>query len=443
MQISIARWTVFDIVVRLGLGTCMIEQGSSPPIETGRELFALTGLIWPSMTDGLMSELPWRIGVIMSQSGVTGAIERNQLAATELAIAEINAMGGVLGRKLVAVFRDPQSTPALYRQYAQDLCRDERIQVIFGGHMSSTRKAMLPEIEAHNALLFYPTLYEGFEYSYHCVYSGAAPNQNSVPLVDYLHATFGNRLFVVGSDYVYPHESNRIVSDLFRAKGGTVVDEVYVPLDLQPDHIAMIIDRIRTHKPDVIYSTVVGDGIVPFYTAFHAAGFDPHQLPIASQSTSEVDVARMAPGVADGHVIAAPFFDTLRTPAALAFARAFRLAAGGPVAVTAPAEAAYFSVHLYAAALALAGSDGIERLLPALYEVEVDAPQGAVRVDRLTNHTHLWPRVARIREQGPYEIVGPAARRVAPDPYLVSISSIDDERLSMDFDFDEPRFRGL
>ena len=392
------------------------------------------------ITDRFMSEAPWKIGVIMSESGVTGAIERNQLVAAQLAIAEINAMGGVLGRKLLAVFRDPKSNSELYRRHVQELCRDERVQVIFGGHMSSTRKAMLPEIEAYNALLFYPTLYEGFEYSRHCVYTGAAPNQNSVPMVDYLHSNFGSRLFVVGSDYVYPYESNRIVSDLFRTKGGTVVDEVYVPLDLQPDHTAMIIDRIRKHKPDIIYSTVVGDGIVPFYNAFHWAGFDPWSMPIASQSTSEVDVARMAPGVAAGHVIAAPFFDTLKSPAALAFSRAFRLAAGGPIAATAPAEAAYFSVHLYAAALALAGDDGIERLLPALYEVEVDAPQGAVRVDRLTNHTHLWPRVARITEQGPYQIVSYPTQRVAPDPYLISISSIDDERDQSDFDFDEYRF---
>lgn len=431
----------FDKRHGFGLDDPNLEQGSSLPIDFGRELFVFYGPDEPGrVSDGCMTDDPWRIGVIMSQSGVTGAIERNQLAATRLAIAEINAMGGVLGRKLHAVFRDPKSTPALYRSHAQELCRDERIQVIFGGHMSSTRKAMLPEIEAYNALLFYPTLYEGFEYSRHCVYTGAAPNQNSVPLVDYLHRSFGRRLFLVGSDYVYPYESNRIVSDLLRSRGGEVVDEIYVPLDLKHKHVTQIIDRIRDHKPDMIYSTVVGDGIIPFYTAYREAGFDPQTCPIASQSTSEVDVARMPPGVADGHVIAAPFFDSLRIPAALAFARAFRLAAGGPIPATAPAEAAYFSVHLYAAALALAGEDGIEALLPALYEVEVDAPQGAVRVDRLTNHTHLWPRVARIREQGPYDIVSQPTERVAPDPYLVRISGLPEDTDPIAFPFSAARF---
>lgn len=382
-----------------------------------------------------MTDDTWQIGIIMSETGVTGAIERTQVTAVRLAVAEINAAGGVRGRRLQPVFRDPKSRPSLYRSFAQELCRDGKIRVIFGGHMSSTRKAMLPAIEANNALLFYPTLYEGFEYSRHCVYTGAAPNQNSVPLVDYLHATFGSRIFMVGSDYVYPYESNRIVADLFRSRGGEVLDEIYVPLDLRAHHIARIIDRIRDTRPDMIYSTVVGDGIIPFYTAFRDAGFDAQAMPIASQSTSEIDVVRMPPGVADGHVIAAPFFDTLQTPAAQDFTRTFRIMAGAPMPATAPAEAAYFSVHLYAAALALAGEDDIDRLLPALYEVEVDAPQGPVRVDRLTNHTHLWPRVARIREQGPYEIVSHPAQRVAPDPYLVDVAGMAEADTSALFRF--------
>ncbi|WP_138468845.1 transporter substrate-binding domain-containing protein [Poseidonocella sp. HB161398] len=369
----------------------------------------------------MTSEETWPIGVVMSETGVTGMVERTQVAAVKLAVAEINAAGGVRGRPVVPLFRDPASTPARYRDLTLELCRDHGVRVIFGGHMSSTRKAMLPMVEAQNALLFYPTLYEGFEYSRHCIYTGAAPNQNSVPLVDYLFGTFGRRLLLIGSDYVYPYESNRIVGDLFRSKGGEILGETYVPLDLRGEHVARLLDLVRETQPDMIYSTLVGDGIVRFYEAYRAAGFDPETLPIASQSTSEVDVLRMAPGTAEGHVIAAPFFDSLDTPAAAEFTRAFHAATGGALPVTAPAEAAYFSVHLYARALALAGEDGIDRLLPALYEVEYEAPQGPVRVDRLTNHTHLWPRVARIREGAPYEIVSAPKRRVPPDPYLIEI----------------------
>ncbi len=362
----------------------------------------------------------------MSETGVTGMIEKTQVAAVRLAVDEINAAGGVRGRALAPLWRDPASTPRRYRDQVLELCRDHGVRVIFGGHMSSTRKAMLPMVEAQNALMFYPTLYEGFEYSRHCIYTGAAPNQNSVPLVDYLYAAFGRRLLLIGSDYVYPYESNRIVGDLFRSKGGEVLDEVYVPLDLRGEHVARLLELVAETRPDVIYSTLVGDGIVRFYEAYRAAGHDPETLPIASQSTSEVDVMRMKPGTADGHVIAAPFFDSLGTPAAQGFAGAFRAATGGALPVTAPAEAAYFSVHLYARALALAGDDHVDRLLPALYEVEYEAPQGPVRIDRLTNHTHLWPRVARIREGKPYEIVSDPRRRVPPDPYLIDVAGAEE-----------------
>jgi branched-chain amino acid transport system substrate-binding protein len=284
--------------------------------------------------------------------------------------------------------------------------------------MSSTRKAVLPVIEARDALLFYPTLYEGFEYSRHCIYTGAAPNQNSVQLVDFLTRHYGKRVFLVGSNYVYPYESNRTISDLFLQLGGQVLDELYVPLNLKAEDVAKIIAHIRAAQPDVIYSTIVGDGIIPFYTAFKEAGFDASTMPISSQSTSEADVIRMRPDVAEGHITAAPFFASLDTPRARAFVSAYKKSYGRDMPPTAPAEAAYFQVYLYAAALGRAGSDRLEELLPALYEAEYDAPQGVVKIDRLTNHTHLWPRVARVNAQGIYEIVHDPSLRVAPDPFM-------------------------
>ncbi|MEJ8476942.1 transporter substrate-binding domain-containing protein [Roseibium algae] len=376
----------------------------------------------------------WPVGVIMSETGVTGAIEKTQIAAVRLAINEINAAGGVAGRLIEPAYVDPQSTPKLYCDLTRDLCRDRDIRVFFGGHMSSTRKAMMPVIEAQNAVLFYPTLYEGFEYSPNCIYTGAAPNQNSVPLVDYLYDEVGKSIFLVGSDYVYPYESNRIVADLFASKGGRVLDELYVPLALTDAHIKTILERIDACKPDQIYSTIVGDGIVAFYNAFKEAGYNPETKPISSQSTSEIDVVRMQPGAADGHIIAAPFFNSLERASAKAFTQALSASTPDGLPTTAPAEAAYFSVHLYAKALALAGADTRNELLAALYEVEFDAPQGPVRIDRFTNHAHLWPRVARIREGKPYEIVCKPTERVAPDPFLVKILS---EELSESYDVEQ------
>jgi branched-chain amino acid transport system substrate-binding protein len=366
-----------------------------------------------------MSAGNWRVGVLFSETGVTAAIERTQRAATLLAIQQINAAGGVLGRMIEPIAYDPSSTPRRYRELAITLCDDDNVRVVFGCHMSSTRKAALPVIEARGAILFYPTLYEGFEYSRNCIYTGAAPNQNSVQLVDYLVENYGRRVFLVGSNYVYPYESNRIIADLFLKHGGEVLDELYVPLELETSHIDKILQRIKACKPDVIYSTVVGAGIVPFFNAFAEAGFDMSRMPISSQSTSEADLVQMSPDVIRGHITAAPFFSTLRTPRAEAFVGAYRQAFGPDMPVTAPAEAAYFQVFLYAAALERAGSDRYTDLLPALHGVEYEAPQGLVKIERNNNHTHLWPRVGKVDASGQYEVVYEPARRVQPDPFML------------------------
>ena len=146
----------------------------------------------------------WRVGVLFSQTGVTRAIEQTQLNATLLAIEEINARGGVLGRLIEPVMYDPASDPKKFRAFAERLFQVDRVKLLFACYMSSTRKAVLPVVEAHRGLLFYPTLYEGFEYSRHCVYTGAAPNQNSLQLAKFLLSAYGNRFLFVGSNYIYP-----------------------------------------------------------------------------------------------------------------------------------------------------------------------------------------------------------------------------------------------
>jgi branched-chain amino acid transport system substrate-binding protein len=366
-----------------------------------------------------MSTSTWRVGVLFSETGVTAAIEKTQRAATLLAVQQINAAGGVLGKPIEPVAYDPNSTPQRYRELAVRLCDEDNVRVIFGCHMSSTRKAALPIIEARGALLFYPTLYEGFEYSRHCIYTGASPNQNSVQLVDYLTTNYGRRVFLVGSNYVYPYESNRIIADLFLQAGGEVLNELYVPLELKSPDIERIIQRIKASQPDVIYSTVVGAGIIPFFNALVHAGLDMSKTPVASLSTSEADLVQMSPDVIRGHVTAAPFFSTLKSSRAEAFVSAYRNAYGPDMPVTAPAEAAYFQVFLYAAAIESAGSDRYRELLPALYEVEFEAPQGSVKIERHNNHTHLWPRVARVNARGEYDIVHEPSARVQPDPFML------------------------
>ncbi len=362
---------------------------------------------------------PWRFGALFSRSGVTAAVETTQLHATILAVDALNAAGGLCGRPIELVSYDPQSDPKRFHALAERLLATDRVRLIFGCYMSSTRKAVLPVVEAYRGLLLYPTLYEGFEYSPSCIYTGAAPNQNSVPLAHYLFRHYGRRLLFVGSNYVYPYESNRIMADLTHQAGGEVLDEIYVPLDSGKQDFARAIREIGRTQPDVIFSTVVGRSTAVFYEAYRAAGFDPSLMPIASLTTSEAEVAEMGREAAEGHITAAPFFSALTTPAANAFVRSFRRRFGADAVVTATAEAAYFQMMLIAAAIEQTGTDEPERVRAALGTLDHEAPQGRVRIDASNNHTYLWPRVARLDANGVFRVVWDPGLRVRPDPYCV------------------------
>src|SRR6202140_3424122 len=203
---------------------------------------------------------PWRVGGLFSQTGATSAIEQSQLNATLLAIEEINSGGGVLDRMIQPVIYDPASDPKQFRSLAERLFQVDRIRLLFGCYMSSTRKAVLPVVESHRGLLFYPTLYEGFEYSRHCIYTGAAPNQNSLQLARFLLSTYGNRFLLVGSNYIYPYESNRLMADFVVQGRGKVLDEIYVPLEAGPRDFEKVINRIKKTPPHAIFRPGLGGG---------------------------------------------------------------------------------------------------------------------------------------------------------------------------------------
>ena len=314
--------------------------------------------------------------------------------------------------------------PKKFRALAEKLFQVDRIRLLFACYMSSTRKAVLPVVEAHRGLLFYPTLYEGFEYSRRCIYTGAAPNQNSIQLARFLLSNYGNRFLLVGSNYIYPYESNRLMADFVVQDKGEVLDEIYVPLDAEQKDFAKVIARIRKTSPDVIFSTVVGRSTAAFYSAYRAAGFDRNTMPIASLSTSEAEVAEMGPEVAEGHITAAPFFETMSSPAAKRFVSSFKEKFGSHAPVTASAEAAYFQLHLAMRAVGKCGSDDPEQVLAQLRDFEFDAPQGRVRSIRKTT-TPISGRVSRgwISKAG-FRSCGILVR-VKPDPYCV-VQSLDD-----------------
>lgn len=367
-----------------------------------------------------LNQAPVRIGMLFSETGVTSVIETSQRLGTMLAVEEINAAGGINGRALQLVARDPHSRPSQYRTLAEQLISGEGIRVIAGCYMSSSRKAVLPVLERWNALLLYPTLYEGFEYSRHVIYTGAAPNQNSVQLAEFMMRNFGPRVFMVGSDYVYPYESNRIMSDLVLERGGEKVAEIYLPLEARKADFDTVVRRIRTAAPDFIFSTVVGTGTAMLYRAYQAAGLDPLRTPIASLTTCEAEVQAMGAEFAAGHITSAPYFQSLQTAANLESVSRFHRRFGEDRVTNQCWEAAYFQMHLLADALRRSDPDDVESILRALPGSELEAPQGRVRIDEQNHHTYLRPRIGRVNGTGQFDILEEARDRVRPDPYLVS-----------------------
>lgn len=366
---------------------------------------------------------PLRIGILYSETGATSTIGRSQLQGALLAIEEINEVGGVLDRELVAVQYDPASTPSRYAELAEQLIVRDRINVIFGCYMSSSRKAVIPVVEKWNKLLFYPTLYEGFEFSGNVIYTGAAPNQNSVQLADFMTSNFGSRVYLIGSDYIYPYESNRIMRELVMQHADSeILGEHYLPIDASEGDYRAIMEDIRAKEPDFIFSTIVGHSTASLYRAYADAGFNPKTMPIASLTTSEAEIAQMGHDVAQGHFTAAPYFQSIDSAANHNCLARLRKRFGDHCRPNLCWEAAYFQTHLFANAFRLAGSDNISELLPHLLGSEFEAPQGRVRVDPNNHHTWLYPRVGRANAQGGFSIVRQATRAVSPDPYLVTHS---------------------
>lgn len=335
-----------------------------------------------------------------------------------MAVSEVNAEGGLLGRELRIEESEPNSNPKQFRDEAVRLL-DTGVDALFGCYMTSARKAVLPIVEERRSLLFYPTLYEGFEYVEGCVYSGAAPNQNARWLADFLCETYENRFFFVGSNYVFPYESNRIMRDLLSNRKATVVDEVYIPLSPSKDVIDRVIAKIRSAGPVTVFATVVGQGALEFYRAYDAAGFDRAVQPIASLTFGEPEMAAIGKDASIGNVKAAPYFSVIQSPANIRFVTAYRDMYGPDQPISAEVEAAYIQVHLYAEAVKRVASTQRDEILKALPTFIYEAPQGPVRIDASTHHTYLWPRVAVVGESGEFEVVRQTGAPEAPEPYLV------------------------
>jgi urea transport system substrate-binding protein len=370
----------------------------------------------PSAAIPAPSGPPIRVGILHSLTGTLADSESPVVDSALLAISELNAAGGLLGRPIEAVVRDGNSDAAVFAGEARKLIEDEHVVTIFGCWSSASRRTVVPIFEEHDHLLMYPVQYEGIESSPNVIYTGAAPNQQIVPAVKWAFA-FGDkrRFFLVGSDYVFPRTAGAIIKDTLRELGAEVVGETYVPLG--SDQFRETIDQIVATKPDVILNTINGDSNIPFFRDLRHAGITPSAIPTISFSIGEEELRHLNPAHMAGDFAAWNYFQSIDTPENRSFVEQLRAKYGPQRVVTDPMEATYFGVKLWGAAVAEAGSDAPADIRRALRNRRMQAPEGEVRIDPSTQHTFKTPRIGRILPDGQFEVVWTATKPEAPLPY--------------------------
>lgn len=358
-----------------------------------------------------------KVGVLFSLTGTTAIIEESLHKATLMAIEEINDAGGINGMRIVPIEEDPASDPATFAERARKLVLSDRCVSVFGSYTSASRKAVLPVFERHNNLYFYPTLYEGRECSKNVIYTGAVPNQQQDEFVPWLVEKFGKRWYLLGSNYIYPREENNYCKKLLADLGCEVVAEEYVPLG--HSEFSSVINKFRSERPNVIFSTVVGDSVVALHRQYRAAGLDPDTMPMASLTTSENEVAAMGGDAAAGHFTSAPYFMVWDSPENQRFVEAYQRRWGADRVTHFVSEPSYFQVHLFKQAIEkLAPSDiSPENIREAIKGEEMIAPQGRVLIEPENLHTWLWPKIGQCGSDGQFTILQQSGEWLEPDPY--------------------------
>jgi len=359
-----------------------------------------------------------KVGLLHSQTG-TMAISETSLRDVELfAFEQINASGGLLGRQIEVWGPDPKSRTELYPKRARELL-DWGATALFGCWTSSSRKAVLPVVEEHDRLLFYPVQYEGNESSSHVVYGGMVPNQQIMPVIDWLASPAGGarkKIFLLGSDYVFPRTANFVAKKYMAAKGMRPTGEMYLPLghrDFGP-----MIDLIQASGADCVLSTVNGDSNIGLFQSLEAARIDPDKLPVVSTSIAEDELRNLLPEQVNGHLAASCYFQSLPTAANRVWVEEFRHEFGHDRVTGDPMEPQWGLVHLWRQAVERAGSLDTEAVRAAMSEdLEFAGPGGLVRLDPKTQHCTRYFRLGRMRTDRQFDIVFQSDAPIEPDPY--------------------------
>jgi len=357
-----------------------------------------------------------KVGILHSLSGTMAISEVSVKDAELMAIEEINAAGGVLGKQIEVVIEDGASDWPTFAEKARKLLQQDQVATVFGGWTSASRKAMLPVFEELNGLLWYPVQYEGLESSPNIFYTGATTNQQIVPAVEWLLENRGTKFFLLGSDYVFPRTANKIIKAQLEASGGEMVAEEYTPLG-HTDY-STVISKIREAKPDVVFNTLNGDSNVAFFKQLKDAGISADDLTTLSVSVAEEEIRGIGTDVLEGHLAAWNYYQTTETPENEKFVTAYKAAYGEDRVTADPIEAGYIAVYLWAAAVEKAGTTDVDKVREAAAGISFDAPEGTVTIDGETQHIYKKVLIGEVQADGMFKTLYSTEEPVKPDPYL-------------------------
>ncbi|MFI5896477.1 urea ABC transporter substrate-binding protein [Actinoplanes sp. NPDC051513] len=363
-----------------------------------------------------------KVGLLNSLSGTMAISEVTVRDSLKLAIDEINASGGVLGKQIEPVSEDGASDWPTFAEKSQKLISQDKVAAVFGCWTSASRKAVKPVFEKNKALLFYPVQYEGLEESPYIFYTGATTNQQIVPALDYLKAQGKTSLYLVGSDYVFPRTANKIIKAYANANGMKVLGEDYAPLG--STEFSTIVNKVKAAKASAVFNTLNGDSNVAFFKEYKSAGLTAASMPVVSVSIAEEEVKSIGTQYLADQLTAWNYYQTTSGAANDKFVKAYKAKYGADKPTSDPMEAAYTSVYLWKAMVEKAGSFDVEKVKAAAGAggITYEAPEGLVTVDGPSQHVYKTARIGKIGSDGLIKEVWTSGQPIKPDPFLKDYS---------------------
>jgi urea transport system substrate-binding protein len=356
------------------------------------------------------------VGQLHSATGTMAISETGSIQAEQLAIDQINAMGGVLGRKIKIIVEDGASDWPTFAEKAKKLLVNDKVASVFGCWTSASRKAVLPVFEKENGMLYYPTFYEGLEQSKNVIYTGQEATQQIIAGLDWIAKEKKAKTFyLIGSDYIWPRTSAKIArKHIENVLKGTVVGEEFYALG--HTQFGSLINKIKLKKPDVIYAIVVGGSNVSFYQQLKAAGITAAKQTVLTISVTEDEVLGIGGENLTGFYSAMKYFQTLDNPNNAAFVKAFKEKYGEKSVIGDVTQAGYLGPWLWKLTVEKAGSFDVDKIAAASEGIEFDkAPEGYVKLH--PNH-HLWSklRIGQWQPDGQAKVLYESGL-IEPDPF--------------------------